>query len=138
MQQSRTTTVSLTLFYQNGIVEVKATPIGYLLADNYRFQPPSDSSFGEKVHTEINGNLHDDIFHNKVDLDVHTNHEATMPPLLLAVLNQTFSCAMPILSFAFKALLHNVHRSISYLFTQSSVLDIQKVCYVYTAFKTSI
>ena len=72
MQQSRTTTVSLTLFYQNGIVEVKATPIGYLLADNYRFQPPSDSSFGEKVHTEITGNLHDHIFHYKIDLDVHS------------------------------------------------------------------
>ena len=71
------------MFYQSGVVEVKATPIGYLLADNYRFQPPSDSSFGEKVHTEINGNLHDHIFHNKVDLDVHANHEATMPPLLL-------------------------------------------------------
>ncbi|KAK2567772.1 Amiloride-sensitive amine oxidase [copper-containing] [Acropora cervicornis] len=60
------------MFYQNGVVEVKATPIGYLLADNYRFQPPSDSSFGEKVHTEINGNLHDHIFHYKVDLDVHS------------------------------------------------------------------
>ena len=96
------------MFYQSGVVEVKATPIGYLLADNYRFQPPSDSSFGE--------NLHDHIFHNKVDLDVHTNHEATMPPLLLAVLNQTFSCAMPILYFAFEALLHNVHRPISYFF----------------------
>lgn len=59
------------MFYQNGVVEVKATPTGYLLADNYRFQPPSDSSFGEKVHAEINGNLHDHIFHYKVDLDVH-------------------------------------------------------------------
>ena len=97
------------MFYQNGVVEVKATPIGYLLADNYRFQPPSESSFGEKVHAGINGNLHDHIFHKKVNLDVHTNHEATMPSLLLTVLNQTFSCAMPILSFAFKALLHNVH-----------------------------
>ena len=58
------------------------------------------------------------------------NYEATVPPLLLAVLNQTFSCAMPILSFAFKGLLHNVHRPVSYFLTQSSVFDIQKGCYV--------
>lgn len=60
------------MFYQNGVIEVKATPVGYLLSDNYEFQAPSADSFGDKVHSKLVGDLHDHIFHYKVDLDVHS------------------------------------------------------------------
>ena len=56
------------LFYQNGVVEVKATPTGYLLTDNDRFN--DGDSYGQNVYSKLTGNLHDHIFHYKVDLDV--------------------------------------------------------------------
>lgn len=55
------------MFYQNGVVEVKATPTGYLLTENYVSEA---NDFGKEVHSGLLGNLRDHIFHYKVDFDV--------------------------------------------------------------------
>ena len=55
------------VFYQSGAIEVKSTPTGYLQSENDR-QGLDD--FGHEIHTKLLGNLHDHIFHYKVDLDV--------------------------------------------------------------------
>lgn len=58
------------MFYQNGVIEVKATPTGYILTENDR--SGFDDLYGQQVHSKLVGNLHDHIFHYKVDLDVHS------------------------------------------------------------------
>lgn len=57
------------VFYQSGAIEVKSTPTGYIQTDNDRLG--LDNSFGEEIQSKLLGNLHDHIFHYKVDLDVH-------------------------------------------------------------------
>jgi len=57
------------VFCQSGAIEVKSTPTGYLLSENDR-QGQDDAKFGHEIHTKLLGNLHDHIFHYKVDLDV--------------------------------------------------------------------
>lgn len=56
------------VFYQSGAIEVKSTPTGYLQTDNDK--RGLDDLFGQEVHSKLLGNLHDHIFHYKVDLDV--------------------------------------------------------------------
>ena len=56
------------VFYQSGAIEVKSTPTGYLQSENAR--QGLDDLFGHEIHTKLLGNLHDHIFHYKVDLDV--------------------------------------------------------------------
>ena len=58
------------VFYQSGAIEVKSTPTGYIQADNDR--QGLDDLFGQEVQSKLLGNLHDHIFHYKVDLDVHS------------------------------------------------------------------
>ena len=57
------------MFYHNGVIEVKATPTGYILTENDRLG--SDDMYGKEVHNKLVGNIHDHIFHYKADLDVH-------------------------------------------------------------------
>ena len=57
------------IFYQNGAIEVKATPTGYLQAENVRGS--TADKYGQKIRQNLLGNLHDHFFHYKVDLDVH-------------------------------------------------------------------
>ena len=59
------------MFYPNGVIEVKATPTGYILTENYK---SGQDDYGKKVHDKLVGNLHDHIFHYKVDLDVHQRY----------------------------------------------------------------
>lgn len=56
------------VFYQSGAIEVKSTPTGYVQSENDR--QGSDDLFGHEIQTKLLGNLHDHIFHYKVDLDV--------------------------------------------------------------------
>lgn len=56
------------VFYQSGAIEVKSTPTGYVQSENGR--QGLDDLFGHEIHTKLLGNLHDRIFHYKVDLDV--------------------------------------------------------------------
>jgi len=57
------------VFYQSGAIEVKSTPTGYVQSENDRPEV-EDDLFGHEIHTKLLGNLHDQIFHYKVDLDV--------------------------------------------------------------------
>lgn len=57
------------VFYQSGTIEVKSTPTGYVQSENDRPEV-EDDLFGHEIHTKLLGNLHDQIFHYKVDLDV--------------------------------------------------------------------
>lgn len=57
------------VFYQSGEVEVKSTPTGYLQSDNDTLG--LDNLFGQEIQSRLLGNLHDRIFHYKIDLDVH-------------------------------------------------------------------
>ena len=56
------------VFYQSGAIEVKSTPTGYVQSENDR--QGLDDVFGHEIHTKLLGNLHDHIFHYKVDLDI--------------------------------------------------------------------
>ena len=61
------------MFYQNGVIEVKATPTGYILTENDRSGTPGfDDLLGQEVYSKLYGNLHDNLFHYKVDLDVYS------------------------------------------------------------------
>lgn len=60
------------MFYQNGVIEVKVMFVGYLFFDNYEFQVLLVDSFGDKVYSELVGDLYDYIFYYKVDLDVYS------------------------------------------------------------------
>ena len=62
------------VFYQNGVIEVKATPTGYILAENYK---SGEDDYGKKGHDKLVGNLHDHIFHYKIDLDIHERDQNT-------------------------------------------------------------
>lgn len=57
------------VLYQSGAIEVKSTPTGYVQSENDRPEV-EDDLFGHEIHTKLLGNLHDQIFHYKVDLDV--------------------------------------------------------------------
>ena len=57
------------VFYQNGVVEVKSTPTGYIKTENG--QTSLDDSYGEDIESKLLGNLHNYIFHYKIDLDVY-------------------------------------------------------------------
>lgn len=46
--------------------------VGYLFFDNYEFQVLLVDSFGDKVYSELVGDLYDYIFYYKVDLDVYS------------------------------------------------------------------
>ncbi|XP_069138612.1 putative amine oxidase [copper-containing] isoform X1 [Argopecten irradians] len=64
------------IFYQNGVVEVRAMSTGYILAT---FHTDQEAPYGAQVHDNINGNLHTHLFNFKVDIDIKgkTNRFAT-------------------------------------------------------------
>ncbi|KAG8430160.1 hypothetical protein GDO86_018351 [Hymenochirus boettgeri] len=55
------------IFYQNGVVEVKVHPTGYIQP---AFLTPNGLLYGHKVQNNILGNLHTHLIHYKVDLDI--------------------------------------------------------------------
>ena len=57
------------MFYQNGVVEVKSTPTGYIQKENG--QTSLDDPYGQDIENKLLGNLHDYTFHYKIDLDVY-------------------------------------------------------------------
>ena len=57
------------MFYQNGVVEVKSTPTGYIQTENG--QTSLDDPYGQDIENKLLGNLHDYTFHYKIDLDVY-------------------------------------------------------------------
>ncbi|KAJ8304002.1 hypothetical protein KUTeg_017585 [Tegillarca granosa] len=54
------------MFYQNGVIRVRVTVSGYVLPSPYEFD-----RYGNKMHDQINGNIHYHAFHFKVDLDIN-------------------------------------------------------------------
>ncbi|XP_060064123.1 putative amine oxidase [copper-containing] [Ylistrum balloti] len=64
------------IFFQNGVVQVRAMSTGYILAT---FHTNQEAPFGAQVHDNINGNLHTHLFNFKVDIDIKgkTNRFAT-------------------------------------------------------------
>lgn len=57
------------VFYQNGAIEVKSTPTGYVQT-GYARQGVGDQ-YGQDIENKLLGNLHDHIFHYKIDLDIY-------------------------------------------------------------------
>ena len=55
------------IFHQNGAVEVKVIPTGFILTS---FRTPEEDDYGFRLRDHIIGNIHHHIFHYKVDLDI--------------------------------------------------------------------
>ncbi|KAK7480931.1 hypothetical protein BaRGS_00027842, partial [Batillaria attramentaria] len=55
------------VFHLDGSLEVKVHVTGYLQTS---FSLPRERSFGHHVHKDIIGNVHQDLFHYKLDLDI--------------------------------------------------------------------
>jgi diamine oxidase len=55
------------IFYPNGVIETKISTTGYLLSTLWR---PVEDDYGNEVHKNVAGTIHDHIFHYKVDLDI--------------------------------------------------------------------
>ena len=55
------------IFYPNGVIETKVSTTGYLQAT---FWTPEEDDYGNQVHKNVAGSLHDHIMHYKVDLDI--------------------------------------------------------------------
>ncbi|XP_041422742.1 amiloride-sensitive amine oxidase [copper-containing]-like [Xenopus laevis] len=55
------------IFYQNGVIEVKVHPTGYIQTT---FFTPNGAVYGSKVNNNVLGNLHTHLIHYKVDLDI--------------------------------------------------------------------
>lgn len=55
------------VFHLDGSLEIKVHVTGYLQTS---FSLPRERSFGHHVHDDIIGNVHQDLFHFKVDLDI--------------------------------------------------------------------
>ncbi|XP_060064118.1 putative amine oxidase [copper-containing] [Ylistrum balloti] len=64
------------IFFQNGVVQVRAMSTGYILAT---FNTREEAPFGAQVHDDLFGNLHTHLFNFKVDIDIKgkTNRFAT-------------------------------------------------------------
>ncbi|CAH1798119.1 unnamed protein product [Owenia fusiformis] len=55
------------IFHQDGTVEVRITPTGYLSVTHFTYD---SDEYGHQIHDNVIGNLHTTLFHFKVDLDV--------------------------------------------------------------------
>ena len=55
------------VFYQNGVIEVKAASTGYVIAVPHT---DAERQYGFQIHDRINANLHIHLFNFKVDLDI--------------------------------------------------------------------
>ena len=55
------------IFHQNGGIEVKIIPTGYILTS---FRMPEEDEYGFRLRDHIIGNIHHHIFNYKVDLDI--------------------------------------------------------------------
>ncbi len=55
------------IFYPNGVIETKVSSTGYLLST---FWTPEEDDYGNQVHKNVAGSIHDHIMHYKVDLDI--------------------------------------------------------------------
>ncbi|KAK3752714.1 hypothetical protein QZH41_018684 [Actinostola sp. cb2023] len=55
------------IFYNNGVVEVRVATSGYIQATYWTAE---ESSYGQEVHKDVAGTIHDHLFNYKVDLDV--------------------------------------------------------------------
>ena len=55
------------IFHQNGAIETKIIPTGYILTS---FSLPPENKYGFKLRDTIIGHIHHHIFHLKVDMDI--------------------------------------------------------------------
>lgn len=83
------------VFYLDGSLEIKVATTGYLQTT---FALPRERPFGYHVHNEVIGNIHQDLFHFKIDVDVGgsanryeklTFHEKAEPNFWFPSINTT-------------------------------------------------
>ena len=94
------------IFYPNGVIETKTMTTGYLQA---MFWTAEDANYGNEVHKNVAGTIHDHIFHYKVDLDIagRENRFET----ITSTLENTSSLWFPNTRHVQKRLIHDLKRT---------------------------
>ena len=55
------------VFHLNGEIELRVSPTGYVQSS---FKIPFEAQFGNPLHYDVTGNVHQHMFHFKIDLDI--------------------------------------------------------------------